>query len=184
MKKAIAVVVAAAFLAAAPAAGAQVVTGGKTVFKPDPDTFEGFADMSISVGATGAAVDARNGVKFPISGGEVGEGPEGTIDHRGGLVFAHNVPGGETVKFAKFRIRITNNKTKLFAKSGGSVVRFLDLDLSDANISGDPGSRLRIKGAEAALAKPAAEVMSDAFDFPFRKGIPFGSMNVKAELSG
>ena len=77
------------------------VTGGKTVLKPDVDTFEGFADMSTSVGATGAARDAAKGVVFPISGGEIDEGPKGTIRHRGGLVFAQNIAGGEILKFSK-----------------------------------------------------------------------------------
>jgi hypothetical protein len=188
MKSAIAAAAAlTAALILAPAAGAGgaagQVTGGKTVLKPDVDTFEGFADMSTSVGATGAARDAVKGVVFPISSGEVGDGPKGTILHRGGLVFAQNIPGGEILKFSKFAVRIGNNKTKLFAKSGHSEVRFLDLDLSGANISGDPGGTLKIKGAEATLAKPAAELMSAAFDFPFRKGIPIGTMNIKAALS-
>ena len=42
---------------------------------------------------------------------------------------------------------------------------------------------MKIKGAEATLAKPAAELMSEEFDFPFRKGIPIGTMNIKATLS-
>ena len=41
---------------------------------------------------------------------------------------------------------------------------------------------LRIKGAEATLAKQAAEVLSDVFDFPFRKGIPLALLNVRAQV--
>ena len=166
-----------------PVASANPVTGGKSVLHPDVDTFEGLADMSMSVGATGAAKDGRRGISFPIRSGDVDEGPSGTIEHRGGLVFARNTAAGGVVKFTQYRLKLGPNKAKLFAKSGGAEVRFLDLDLSDANISGEPGSRLKIKDAEATLAKPAAEVLSEAFDFPFRKGIPIGTMTVKASLT-
>ena len=46
-KIAIAAALAAAGLVAAPSAVADPVTGGKTVFKPDPATFEGFAARGI-----------------------------------------------------------------------------------------------------------------------------------------
>ena len=169
--------------AVVPVASANPVTGGKSVLHPDVDTFEGLADMSMSVGATGAAKDGRRGISFPIRSGDVDEGPSGTIEHRGGLVFARNTAAGGVVKLTQYRLKLGPNKAKLFAKSGGAEVRFLDFDLSDANISGEPGSRLKIKDAEATLAKPAAEVLSEAFDFPFRKGILIGTMTVKASLT-
>ena len=87
------------------------------------------------------------------------------------------------MKFTKFTIKIGKNKTKLFAKSGGAEVRFIDLDLSDATISGSSGTNLKIKGADATLAKAGAEVLSDTFNFPFRKGIPLGTVTVKAALT-
>ena len=169
-------------LLVAPAAVADPVTGGKTVLKPDVDTFEGFADMSMSVGATGAARDAVKGVVFPIAGGDVDEDARSTIEHRGGLVFAQNTAGGEILKFSKFTVQIgASGKAKLFAKADRSGIRFLDLDLSDATVGGT-GSIVKIKGAEATLAKPAAKLMSETFDFPFRKGIPIGTINIKATL--
>jgi hypothetical protein len=169
---------------AAPTAGADPVTGGKTALHPDQDTFEGFADMSIAVGATGAARDGRNAVSFPIRGGDVSEGPKGSIEHTGGLVFDRNTSAGGTVKFTKFTIRIgASGKTKLFAKSEHSEVRFLDLDLKHATIGGSAGTDLKIKNADASLAKQGAEVLSETFDFPFRKGIPIGTMTIKATLS-
>ena len=171
-----------AALGFAATAGADPVTGGKSVFKPEVATFEGFADMSISVGATGAAADKHRGVNFPISGGDVGAGPKGTIEHRGGLVFSRNTAEGGVVKFTQFVVKIGKNKTKLFAKSEHSAVRFLDLDLSDATISGSAGTNLKIKGAEASLAKAGAGVLTDTFAFPFRKGIPMGTMTIKASI--
>ena len=62
-------------------------------------------------------------------------------------------------------------------------MRFLDLDLSTRRSVASPERRLTIKDAEATLAKPAAEVLTEAFDFPFRKGIPIGTMTVKASLT-
>jgi hypothetical protein len=170
-----------AALALAAPLGADPVTGGKSVLTPDHATFEGLADMSIGVDATGAAKFRRNGAKFPIAGGDVREGPRGSIEHRGGMVFLRR-GGGPRVKVSKFTIEIGRNKTKLFAKSGRSELRFLDLDLSDATIGGSAGVSLRISGAEATLAKQAAEVLSDVFDFPFRKGIPIGEFNIRAQV--
>jgi hypothetical protein len=176
-------VIAAALLVAPPAMAAEI-TGGKTVLKPDVDTFEGFADMSTSVGATGAAKDTKNGVVFPISGGDFANSGKASVLHRGGLVFSQNIPGGQTLKFSKFTVQISaKGKGKVFAKSAQSEIRFLDLDLSDATLGGT-SSIVKIKGAAATLAKPTAQLMSAEFDFPFRKGIPIGTMNIKASLSG
>ena len=86
------------------------------------------------------------------------------------------------MKFTKFAVKIGKNKTKLFAKSGGAAVRFLDLDLSDATISGSAGTNLKIKGAEARLAKAGAERAHRHLRFPFHKGIPMGTMTIKASI--
>ena len=59
----------------------------------------------------------------------------------------------------------------------------MDLDLSTATIGGSAGTNLKIKGAEATLAKAGAEVLSTTFDFPFHKGIPMGTVTVKASLT-
>lgn len=179
---AVAVGLAAALIPAAASAGQ--VTGGKTVLHPDQATFEGFADMSISVGATGAAVDGHRGVKFPITGGDVTDAPKGSIEHKGGLVFSRNTAESGVVKFTKFTVKISaSGKAKLFAKSDHSEVRFIDLDLTDADVTATPGTKLRIKNAAATLAKQGAAVLTDVFDFPFRKGIPIGLVTIKATLS-
>jgi hypothetical protein len=162
------------------AASADPVTGGKTVLKLDPDTAEGLADMSIGVTTTGAGKDGKNGLSFPIKGGDVKEGPKGEITHRGGLGFF--TEGGPGVKFTQFIVKIGTKKTKVFAKSDHAAVRFMDLDLSDATISGSAGANLKIKGADATLAKAGANVLSSTFDFPFRKGIPLGTVTIKAAV--
>ena len=160
---------------------ADPVTGGKTVLKLDPATAEGFADMSIGISTTGAAKTGKNGLSFPISGGDLSAGPKGTIEHKGGLAFFTEGAGG--VKFTAYTMQIGKNKTKLFAKSDHSEVRFLDLDLTDATIGGSAGVNLKVKGAEATLAKRGAEILTEVFDFPFRKGIPMGQVTIKASLT-
>ena len=81
------------------------------------------------------------------------------------------------MKFTKYMVRIGKNKTKLFARSDHSELRFLDLDLSDATIGGSAGSTLKIKGADGDAGEAGGEVLSEIFDFPFRKGIPIGTIN-------
>ena len=49
--------------------------------------------------------------------------------------------------------------------------------------AGTPGTKLRIKNAAATLAKQGAAVLTETFDFPFRKGIPIGLVTIKATLS-
>ena len=164
-----------------PAAGADPVTGGKTVLKFDQATGEGFADMSIGIDTTGAAKNGKRGFSFPIKGGDINEGPKGTIDHRGGLAFF--TEGGPGVKFTKFTVKIGKNKTKLFAKSGGAEVRFIDLDLSDRDDQRQRRHEPEDQGRRGDPGKAGAEVLTDTFDFPFRKGIPLGTVTVKASLT-
>ena len=183
-KRALVIAPLVAFCAAlilAPASLADTVTGGKTVLKFDQATGEGFADMSIGIQSTGAAKDGKHGFNFPIKGGNVKSGPKGLIDHKGGLAFF--TEGGPGVKFTKFSVKIGKKKTKLFAKSGGAAVRFMDLDLSHATISGSAGTNLKIKNADADLGKAGAQVLSDTFSFPFHKGIHMGTMTIKATVT-
>src|SRR3712207_5637653 len=110
-------------LALAPAsAAADPVTGGKTVLKPERDTLEGIADMSIGVETAGAASSGNKGFKFPVNGGDVNEGPRGDITRRGGLIFF--TEGGPGLKISKFTLKIGANNAKLFGKSGGAEVKF------------------------------------------------------------
>jgi hypothetical protein len=184
--KARAIAVAAGAIVVSLALGATTsaapVIGGQTVLKPDQDTFEGFADMSIGVDTTGNARFGGNGAKFQIKAGDVEEGPSGVLDHSGGLAFF--TEGGPGVKFSKLFFELEDEKAKVFAKSGGAEVRFMDLDLSDATVDQTPATTLKIKDAQASLAKQGAAVLTETFDFPFRKGIPLGTIKVTAALAG
>jgi hypothetical protein len=170
-------------LALAGPAGADPVTGGKSVLDPDVDTFEGFADMSISVGATGAARDTPKGVDFPVSGGNLRKNLKGQVPQHGGLVFSRNTAEGGVVKLSQFITVFDGTKAKVFAKSDHAAVRFLDLDLNAVSTNAT-GTRTTIHRAKATLAKQGADVLSDTFDFPFRKGIPMGKMTIKLDLEG
>lgn len=171
-----------AALALAAVTSADPVTGGKTVLKLDQATAEGFADMSIGIETTGAGKDGKNGLSWPIKGGDVSEGPKGSLEHKGGIAFF--TEGGPGVKFTQFTIEIKSaEKAKLFAKSDQSEARFLDLDLSKGTIGGSAGANLKIKGAKATLAKEGAEILSEVFDFPFRKGLDMGTVTIKATLT-
>ena len=170
----------AAGLALATAAVANPVSGGKTKLALDPDTAEGFADMSIGIEPTGAAKFAQGYLKFPVKGGELDDTGKGLILHKGGIAFF--TEGGPGVKFTQFEIKVGNTKAKVFAKSEHAAVRLFDIDLSGQAVG--RAFDFRIKDADTTLAKEGAGVLSETFDFPFDKGIDMGQTTVKVTLSG
>jgi hypothetical protein len=176
---AIALAASVAVVATTSAAPGPTVTGGKVVLKLDPATAEGFADMSIGIETTGVGKDGKRGLSWPIRGGagELRPGPRGSVLSGGGLGFF--TEGGPGTKFSKFGIRFGTKKTQLYAKSEGSGGRFLNLDLSQATVS-EGAAGLKVKDAPATLTKAGAAVLSDVFDFPFHKGIPMGTLTIKA----
>lgn len=177
-------IAAAALLApAASQAASNPVTGGKVVLKLDPSTAEGFADMNIGIQTTGRGKDGKRGFSWPISGGagEIRPGPRGSTLSYGGLAFF--TEGGPGTKFSDFGIRFGSRKTQLYARSEGSGGRFLTLDLDQAAVSQDATS-LKVKDAPATLTRAGASVLSDTFDFPFRRGLAMSTVTVKATLSG
>ena len=179
-RRIVAVAVAAtASLALAATTSADGVSGGKTKLKPDQDTFEGFADMSISVDATGRAEWTDTGAKFPVIGGDFTPGRGGIIGHAGGLLFTRSTDGA-SAKFSKPAILVRGHRMHLFAQSDHEPVKLLKLD---GEVAGTDTSVL-IKNAEATLSRQGAQVLSQAFDFPFHKGIPFGTTTTKAQLGG
>jgi hypothetical protein len=164
----------AALLMAMPATGAPV-SSGKTKLALDPDTAEGFADMSIGIEPTGAAKFTQGFFKFPIKGGELDNAGKGLILHKGGISFF--TEGGPGVKFTQFEIKVGANKAKVFAKSEHAGVRLFDIDL-EGQAQGKAFD-FRIKDADTTLAKDGAGVLSETFDFPFHKGIEMGHTTIK-----
>lgn len=179
------VVAAAAVLAVslvvASAAGANGVVSGKTKLKPDHDTFEAFADMGIAVETTGQAEFKPTGAVFPMLGGDIdpSAGFKGVVVHAGGLLFSR--ADGAEVKFSKLNLVIYNHRTVLNVKaSGGDYLRLATLKNGD--LAGTDTS-FQLKDAEATLSKPAAELLSETFDFPFPRGIPLGTTTTKGTVS-
>jgi hypothetical protein len=166
----------AATLVMATAVAAAPVSSGTTKLALDPDTAEGFADMSIGIEPTGAARFAQGFFKFPIKGGELNNaGSKGLILHKGGISFF--TEGGPGVKFTQFEIKVGANKAKVFAKSEHAGVRLFDIDL-EGQAQGKAFD-FRIKDADTTLAKDGAGVLSETFDFPFHKGLEMGHTTIK-----
>jgi hypothetical protein len=164
-----------AVLALGPAATAAPVSSGTTKLALDPDTAEGFADMSIGIEPTGSAKFTQGFFKFPIKGGELDEAGQGLILHKGGIAFF--TEGGPGVKFTQFEIKVGANKAKVFAKSEHAAVRLFDISL-EGQAKGKAFD-FRIKDADTTLAKEGAGVLSETFDFPFHKGIEMGHITIK-----
>jgi hypothetical protein len=167
-------------LAMAALSSANGVVSGKTKLKPDSDTFEALADMSIAVETTGKAEFKPSGAKFPVSGGDIDPtaGFQGIYGHRGGLMFSRS--DGAAIKFKHLTIEIEQNKAKLFASASGSELKLAAL--KNGQIAGTDTS-FQLKDAEAELAKQGAEALSETFDFDFHKGIPLGTVTTKATVT-
>ena len=181
-KAAVAAVAAVASLALAGITSANGVGSGKTKLKPDQDTFEALADMSISVDATGRAKWTDTGLKFPVAGGDFTPGEGGIIAHAGGMLWSRSTDGAD-VKFKRLEVFAKGKKLKLLAQVSGSEGSFIKLAKLDGNVAGTDTS-VQIKNAKATLSKAGAEVLTETFDFPFRKGIPLGTTTTKAQLGG
>lgn len=169
----------AAALAFTGAAGANGVISGKTKLKPDPDTFEALADMSIAVETTGRAEFMPSGARFPVQGGDVAPqaGYKGLVVHTGGLRFSRE---GASVKFSRLAFIIRNNKIRVFARANGLEQSLMTL--TGGQIAGTDTSFVA-KDWEAKLSRRGAETLTETFDFPFQRGIPLGTTTTKATIT-
>jgi hypothetical protein len=162
----------------------EAVIGGKTVLKPDPAALRNLSERGVTAGIL-APARLSDGVRFPIEGGALRDGPLGTVEHSGGLAFTTKPPAiaearvGARVKFTDFTIEFGDGTAKLFARSGGSQVRFFDLELSGATPPGQFENPFKIKHIGATLAGPAARLMTEKLGVRFRAGDPAGSLNMK-----
>jgi hypothetical protein len=169
----------AAVLAVPTVASASTITNGELGLQPDQATFEALADMGITVEATGKADFDEDGLTIPFRKSGVGPPPHfrGIVDGRGGLLFSR--ADGAVLKLKHPQLKIGNDKVKVYF--GTPDDRFIRLtSVKNFDISG--GDRgFELTGGEANLAKPAAAALSDAFNFPFRRGIPLGTMSIEAK---
>ncbi len=160
------------------------VVSGKSVLAPDIDMFEALNDYGVTAIPVEDADSNNKGLVFPITGGVVkAPGPTGTIEHSGGIQFT-NANTGATVTFDDFLVKLGHNKAKLFATTGTDSLRFLNLDLSGATISGSQGADLKIKNLEATLAKPATPILSEVVGAEINKNATIGVLKIKAETAG
>jgi hypothetical protein len=165
-------------LSMATAASADSGGIGTTKLALDPDTAEALADMGIGIEPTGNARFAQGFLKFEVKNGQIVDG-KGQLAHTGGI--AMSMEGGSSVKFTQFILKVGNSKGKVFAKSDHAAVRLFDVDLT-GQAAGRSEFNFRVKEAPTTLAKPGAEVLSDTFDFPFRKGTDIGLLTAKADV--
>jgi hypothetical protein len=154
---------------------AYVVTGGRTVLRASPAALHNLRERGVGVGATGDGMLVGGGVRLPIAGGDLREGPLGTVEHDGGLVFT-SAPGN--LALTDLEVRIGTRKGKVFAIADGARVRFFDLDLS---LVTHPSveNPFRIKHVAATLAHPAAVLMTEELGARFRRGDPGGHLDIK-----
>jgi hypothetical protein len=159
------------------------VVSGKSVLAPDVDTFEALSDYGITVTPVEGAKSNNHGLVFPITGGSVkAPGPTGTIEHSGGIQFMNS--SGAALVFDDFLVKLGHKKAKLFVTSGTDAFRFLNLDLSNATVSGQQGADLKIKNLDATLAKPGAKALTTFVGTPIDKGTAIGTLKVKALTQG
>ena len=170
----------AAFLVAAPVAGAAKVklAGGATTLKLNPGTAAALADAGASVAPIKPAKVRGGGVAFPITGGAIDPSTaRGRIDHSGGLAFR---AGGVRVPLRNFRVHVGAKRAILTAAVGGDRLTVLSLNLSKAKIK-RPGLGTTVTGIRAVLSGQAARALNAAFDVQlFTKGLPIGKVSVKA----
>jgi hypothetical protein len=162
----------AATLAFSAFASAGAKTLGTTTLKPDPVTFETLAGLGVDVTPTGKAEAGANGIGFPINKVNLKKNLTGTIDHKGGLLFASDTA---SVEVKNFEVKIGKEKAKLFADAGGASLRLLDLDLSNVKVGAGGNSVRKIR---AFLARPGADALTAAFGAPIAKGTPIGEVKV------
>jgi hypothetical protein len=170
---------------AAPAAlgqAADTVTlaGGETRLHLNGATAGVLTDNGVSVAPIGPATARGTRVTFPITGGRIDPTDgAGTIAHSGGLAFS---AGGTTVRLRNF---IVDSRTgSLTAQVGGSRVRIVDLDTSDAAVirRGVGRAETWIVRVQAELSARGAAALNAAFDTDlFAAGIPLGRVDVLTE---
>lgn len=170
---------------AAPAAlgqSADTVTlaGGETRLHLNGGTAAVLADNGVAVAPIGPATARGTRVTFPITGGRVDPTDgAGTVAHSGGLAFS---AGGTTVRLRNFLVD-TRTGT-LTAQVGGSRIRVVDLDTSDAAVirRGVGRAETWIVRVQAELSARGAAALNAAFDTDlFAAGIPLGRVDVLTE---
>jgi hypothetical protein len=150
--------------------------GGATTLALDPAVGRVLADNGVSVAPVAPATAGADGIAFPITGGELGDGTA-SIAHSGGLTFS---AGAASLTATDFDVRVDGARGVLVATVGGAQVPLLKLDLRDAQI-GRAGAATTIGGIRASLTKEAAKALNATFSVSlFTRGLVIGTVSVKA----
>jgi hypothetical protein len=170
-----------ASLALVAGATANGVKSGEIKLKPDRDTFEALADMGIAVKPKGSARFRDGAFAFPATGGDVDPDAayQGLVGGDGALKLIRESDGAK-LKLKNVQFVIHKRKADLGGFADGAFVKLAKVDrygiLSD-------GNSFDLKMGKATLSRVGAEVLSDTFDFPFRRGIPLGRVAVSAKVT-
>jgi hypothetical protein len=157
-----------------PASGAQTqpvaLTGVATTIVLDPLTVGVLSDNNISWAPIPPARRAAEGIRFPITSGEVR--PDtlgGSIRHAGGIALTNG-----TLRVALRDIVINSTTGQLSADTGAGRVALMNLDLSSGKRL-DVGSRLVLGNIPATLTSGAAHALSEALNVSvFTPALPIG----------
>ena len=175
-----------AVLALAPAASAakkktvKLAPKGATTLVLDEGAAAALGSLGIAVAPLKPARAGNAGIAFPITAGKLdAKTYAGRIKHSGGLSFTR---GSTRVDLRNFTINV-DSAPDLTARVGDARVSILDLDLSEAKITGE-GRRLTIAGVKATLTDDAAGALNGAFGTDaFKEGLEIGTATVSGRAA-
>ena len=152
------------------------MVGGRTILDASPGAVANLAERGVSAtGARGAQLTSR-GIRFRISGGDLGTGPLGAVRHAGALALTRD---DRRIEFRRPVLRLGSAEALVTATVAGSEVRLFNGDLSDAVPLAGSDSPYGVKRIRLRLAAEGADAMSAGLGVPFAMGDPVGRLNVK-----
>ena len=163
-----------------PAGGAQTqpvaLTGVATTIALDPLTVGVLSDNNISWAPIPPARRAAEGIRFPITTGDVRPDTlAGTIHHAGGIALTNG-----RLRVALGDIVINTKTGQLSADAGSGRVALMNLDLSSGKRL-DGGNRLVLGDIPTTLTSGAAHALSEALNAPvFTPALPIGRAVISA----
>ena len=163
--------------AGASPAQAVPIQQGQSTLTFNPNIFSGLDPLGVGILPIAPAEASLGGESFPIAGGTVSRnGRRGTINHRGGIVFAGD---NASVRVTRLRVGlccpynvsalVDGQRTPFLALGGGTFAL--------------RGSRLTYRGVNAFLTLEAADALNQAFatDF-FQEGTRLGRLRIRMTL--
>lgn len=152
------------------------LTGVATTIALDPLTVGVLSDNNISWAPIPPARRAAEGIRFPITSGDVR--PDtlgGSIHHAGGIALTNG-----RLRVALGDIVINTTTGQLSANAGAGPVALMNLDLSSGKRL-DAGSRFVLGDIPATLTPKAAHALSEALNVSvFTPALPIGVAVISA----